>query len=231
MKRYLSFLIKLSLLILLLSGCAAFRSGIRGEFGTSEKKNLRADKVSVLFIISHYGQVKGYDAIPKLEKQRQIITDFDDFFIDALNELTNVKSYATYTEYASDVSDPHRRAEKDSLISAHDFILRMKFSKESSFAGNFLGTLVSTASATLLPVPYSRQYSLNVDVYNSEDVLIGNYKRGASLTNWVQTLLIFIYPFHSERLKEEQIYIQSMHDVFRQIESEGILRESRIDDE
>lgn len=205
------------------AGCASFRSGLQGEYEGKVEKNFGAEKVSVLFIIDHYHQAKGFDAIPKLESKRQILNDFDDLFIDALSELTNIGKYNTYTEYSSDVADPKRRAEKDSLVTVHDYIFRIKIMQEYSFAQYFLGSLFSTVSATLLPVPYKKEYSISVGLYNSEDILVKTYKRNASLSKWVQAGLIFIYPFHTEKRKTEEIYIQFLHDVFRQIESERIL--------
>jgi hypothetical protein len=213
----------LFLSILLFAGCASFRSGIEGRFEGKVEKNFGAEKVKVLFIFDHYHQAKGYDAIPKLENNYQIIKEFDDLFIDALKELSNVGSYNTYTEYSSDVANPKRRAEKDSLIAIHDFIFRIKFMREHSFAKHFLGVLVSTVSATLVPLPYGRQYLVTVEVYNAKDILIKSYSRRASFTKWVQSLLIVVYPFHTEKRKVEEIYIQFLHDIFRQIESEKVL--------
>ena len=216
-------LICASALLLIIAGCASFRSDIKGKYEGKTEKNFGADKVSVLFIFSHYEQAKGYDAIPKLENKRQIISDFDDLFIDALTELSNVGRYNTFIVYASDIGEPERRAKKDSLINCHDYIVRMKFLKENSFAKHFLGTLVSTVSATLLPMPYTRHYSLTVDLFDGNDVLIHTYKRESSLTKWVQSLMVFIYPFHTEARKTEEIYINFMHDVFKQIESSKVL--------
>jgi hypothetical protein len=205
-----------------MSGCATFRSEIRNQFKGDAEKNYNAEKVNVLFIFSHFKQIKGYDAIPKLEKKHQIINDFDDLFFDAFNELTNVKSYSTFTEFASDVADPQRRHTRDSLMTANDYVVRVKFLKESSFVKHFLGTIVSCIG-TLIPIGYSKDYSVVVDVYNQADVLVKSYTRQASLTMWVQGLLIFIYPFHTERRKQEEIYIAFMHDIFKQIETEKVL--------
>ena len=213
------------LVTLFITGCATFRSGIEGEFVGAGEKNYGAEKVSVLFIFSHFKQAKGYDAIAKMESERQIIDDFDDLFIDAMGELSNVGRYSTYTEFASDVGDSKRRAEKDSMIATHDYIFRIKFNRENSFVQHFLGNVFSTVSATLLPMPYSMDYSTTVDVFNSEDILIKSYTREASLTKWVQTMLIFIYPFHTEERKKEEIYIECMHDIFKQIETERIISE------
>lgn len=211
------------LAVFLISGCASFRSGIQGKYEEKSQKNLGAEKVSVLFVFDHYHQAKGYDAIPKLENKHQILSDFDDLFIDALNELSNVRKYNTYTEYSSDVADSKRRAEKDSLITVHDYIVRIKIMRENSFAQYFLGSLFSSVSATALPIPYKKNYSITVSVYNSKDILIKTYTRKATLTKWVQAGLIFIYPFHTEKRKAEEIYILFLHDVFRQIETEKVL--------
>lgn len=215
-------LIPLLLVILILSGCASFRSGIQGRYEAAGEKNFGAGKVSVLFIFDHYRQSIGYDAIPKLENNYQIVDNFDDFFIDALNELSNVGRYNTYTEYSSDVANAKRRAEKDSLLTVHDYIIRVKFNREKSFVKHFLGILTSSVSATVLPVPYKSSFSMTVSVYDSKDALIKTYSRKASLTKWVQSLLIFVYPFHTEKRTKEEIYIGFLHDVFRQIESEKI---------
>jgi hypothetical protein len=222
--RNIIYLICVLLTFLFCTGCATFRSGVEGEFAEEGSKNFGSEKVDVLFIFSHYQQTKGYDAIPKLENKRQIVWDFDDLFIDACNEFSNLNRYATFTEYASDVSEPERRIEKENLIAAHDYTMRIKIMKENSFTQQFLGSLFSTVSLTVLPMPFRRDYSISVDVYNREDVLINSYSRQASLTKWVQTLLIFVYPFHTEKRKEEEIYIGMMHDVFKQIETEKVLQ-------
>jgi len=215
--------IVLALSILIFTGCASFRSGIDGKYEGAAEKNFGADKVNVLFVFEHYKQSKGFDAIPKMENKHQIIGDFEDLFIDALSELSNVGKYLTFTEYSSDMADPERMAQKDNLLTAQDYIIRIKIMRENSFARYFLGSLFSSVSATILPIPYTKHYSVTVSVSNSEDVLIKTYSREASLTKWVQAALIFIYPFHTEKRKSEEIYIGFLHDIFQQIESEKIL--------
>ncbi|MBN1350608.1 hypothetical protein JXJ21_14420 [candidate division KSB1 bacterium] len=210
--------------ILLLAGCATFKSDMKGKYSAPAEKNFGADGVSALFIFSHYRQTKGYDAIPKLDDRRQRIQGFDDFFQDALKEFSNIKTYATFTEYASDVNEPERRAIKDSLKSTHDFILDIRFMREKKFARQFLGQIFSVMSVTLLPIAYSQTYTVDVDIYNAQNQLIKSYSRQAALTKWVQTLLIFVYPFHPERRKKEEIYVDFLHNIFRQIESEKVLR-------
>lgn len=218
-------LLFLMILILFLS-CATFKSNIAGEFNKPAEKNFGADRVDVLFIFSHYRQTIGYDAIPKLDNQYQRIRGFDDFFRDALNELSNINNYSTYTEYASDVNEPERRALKDSLMRTHDFVIDIKFKREKSFAKYFLGTIGSTITATLVPIPYHNSYAVDVQIFNSERQLIKTYSRKSGLTKWVQALLIFAYPFHPEKRKQEELYVDFMHDIFRQIEAERILVKS-----
>jgi hypothetical protein len=211
----------------MMMNCATFKSELKGKFDATPEKNFEAGGVSVFFLFSHYRQTKGWDAIPKLDNQRERIDGFDDFFQDALNEFSNISSYSTYTEYASDVNDPNRRAQKDSLMKKNDFVMKIKFMREKSFAKNFLGTLVSGLSLTVIPIPYTYSYSMNLDLYNSNNQLLKTYSRKATLTKWVQTLLVFIYPFHPEQRKKEELYVEFMHDVFKQIESEKILEKNK----
>lgn len=211
------------LTVLFITNCATFKGELKGKFNTPAEKNYGAEKVSVLFIFSHLRQTKGYDAIPKLDSQRGIIDGFNDFFQDASNELTNLGRYATFTNFASDVNEPERRAFRDSLEKQHDFVMKIKFMREKSFAKHFLGTLFSSLSLTLLPIPYSYSYSVNVDIFNAKGQLVKNYSRSNSLTKWVQTLLVFMYPFHPETRKKEEVYVEFLHDIFRQVEAEKVL--------
>lgn len=211
-------------LFLLLPGCATFKSEMKGAYTKSAEKNFTAEQVKALFIFSHFRQTKGLDAIPKLDNKYERIEGFDDFFQDALNEFSNLKSYDTFTDYSDDVNDPARRVKKDSLMQQNDYILKIKFMRTKSFASNFLGKIVSGLSLTLLPVPYTYSYSMNTDVYEAQGQLLKNYSRSASLTKWVQTLLIVIYPFYPEQRKKEELYVQFMHDIFKQIETEKLLK-------
>ena len=212
--------------MLMVSGCATFKSDMIGKFENPAEKNIKADPVSVLFIFSHYRQTKGWDAIPKLDNKRQIIRGFDDFLVDALNEFSNIKSYSTFTEYASDVNEPKRRARKDSLAKKNDYVIKVKFMREKSFAKIFLGTFFSGLSLTLVPIPYTFSYSVYAELYNSKGQLLKSYTRQASLTKWVQTLMIFVYPFHPEQRKKEELYVEFLHDIFKQIENEKMLKKS-----
>lgn len=212
------------LIVAMLAGCAAFRTDIRDAYQNEPQENLGARSVSVLFIFSHYDQTTGWDAIPKLENKHQIVRDYDDFFIDALPELSNIDRYATFTNYPSDVADIERRARQDSLKKVFDYTIDVRFDQQKSFSNQVFGTIVSTISATVIPVPYTRKYSAEVMVRDNTGLTVGEYERSASLTNWVEMFLIFAYPFHPEKRKEEEIYISILHDVFRQIESEKVLK-------
>jgi hypothetical protein len=225
MKTYQLILVALMLAVSqLMTSCATFKSDMRGKYVSATEKNYEADRVNALFIFSHFRQTRGLDAIPKLDNQYERIRGFDDFFQDALKEFSNVQSYATFTDYAADVNDPARRVLKDSLMHQHDYIIKMRFMREKSFSKTFLGAIASSLTLTLLPIPYTYSYSATAEVYDTQGHLLKNYARSAALTKWVQSLLIFIYPFHPEQRKKEELYVQFMHDIFKQIETEKILK-------
>ena len=73
-------------------------------------------------------------------------------------------------------------------------------------------------------MPYDWNYTIRADLKAKDGTLRGSYQRKATLSDWIQTFLIFVYPFHPIEGKREQIYSESMHDIFRQIESEKVLR-------
>lgn len=219
--RFVSVMIAVALLT---TGCATFRSDIEGHSGLEKKKTIGADPVDVLFISKHLVQTKGLDAIPKLQNRHQILGGYDDILLDATHELSNLRRYAAYTEFSSDMSDPKRIALKDSLMANYKLRMTMEFRQEKSFSKYFLGTLGSVLSLTLLPIPYTQEYYLAVDVFDSEGRLKKSYTRSATTTKWVEALLLPVYPFHTEKRKTEEIYVAFLHDVFRQIEAGEILR-------
>jgi len=52
-------------------------------------------------------------------------------FRDALPTLTNLGPYATLTDRADDVTDPRRRAERDSLaLGSHDLTVKMRLTTQ-----------------------------------------------------------------------------------------------------
>ncbi len=212
--------------LLVFNSCATFKSNVHGKFDQTAVKNYNAEKVTVLFIFSHYHQSIGYDAIPILERKNEYIRGFDNFFLDALNEISNIERYSTYTEFASDVGNSERRAMKDSLLTKHDIIIRMKFKQETSFAKFFFGTIVSSISATIIPIRYRYKCAVEMNVYNSKQQLIKSYTRDAILNKWVQTLLVVFYPFHNQKSEKEELYVDIMHDLFKQIETEKVLKKN-----
>jgi hypothetical protein len=207
-----------------LFSCATFRSKVEGTYQSSATKNLGSEKVSIFFLFSHLEQSHGYDAIPKIQSKWKVIHDFDDIFRNALNEISNIGSYSTFTESADDVNYPNRRVEIDSLKSNNDYTIYIKFLKEKSFAKHFLASTVSTLTLTIIPLSYSWRYSIQVELFDNKGTLIKNYERSAKLKKWVHALLFFVYPFYNEKMKEEEIYIEFLNDVFKQIESEKILK-------
>lgn len=215
--------IGLAVITLVFSGCVTFRSSIEGAYESPPEKNCGAQKVKIMFIFAHLKQTVGYDAVPKLERFGPLGREFADIFNDAMGELTNMGSYLTFTEQAADVNDERRRARKDSLIAGSDFVIRLKFKRSNSFPKFFLGSLLSTVSLTLAPVPYSWTYVVEADVYDHEDVLIKSYQRKSRLTRWVQAACIVLQPFYNEKRVREELYLESLHDIFRQIETEKIL--------
>lgn len=201
-------------------GCAAFRSDMEGAYRGDTSVNAGAEPVTVAFVFTHIHQTKGFDAVPKLVNSYR---GFDDFFRDALPEIMNIGRYETFTERADDVNDPGRRDELDRMASAHDFVIKTTFLRETSFARQTFGTIVSTLSVTLFPVPYTRSYAVTADVYDHSGSLVKRYTRSAEVTQWVETFLLFAYPFHPERRKTEEVYVAFLHDIFREIEADGIL--------
>lgn len=205
-----------------LAGCAASRSEISGAFTHPPEKNFAADKVNVFFLFQHLEQQHGFDTIPKLKAQG--VKDFDNIFRDALNEISNISEYDTYTENPNDVNSPERRQKLESHKGSHDYTLEVRFLEESSFKQQFLSGTISLISLTIIPMPYSWDYTIAADLYDKGGTLVRSYQRKATLSNWVELLLLFAYPFHPLEGKREQIYAESLHDIFRQIETEKVLK-------
>lgn len=210
------------LLSLLVSGCATFPGSMEGAFHGTERTGSPGEKVSVLFLIRHVKQARGLDAIPKLIPERQIVRDFDNLLVDAVTEISNLGSYTSFTEFPSDVSQPDRVAHKEELIRTHEYVLRVRLLEEHSFVRQFFGRVISVISATVVPVPYSTRYTIDVEVSHGGDS-ITQFRRSTSKTLWVQTLLLFIQPFHNDAIVTERIYMDLLHDVFREIDAKAVL--------
>lgn len=210
------------LLAFTLTGCAASRSQVSGTFDRHTEKNLGAEKVSVFFHFRHLKQEHGFDSIPKLQVQG--VKDFNNLFRDSLGEISNISLYATYTEAPDDVNNPKRRQELETLRNEHDYAVKVDFFEESSFKQQILSGTISLVSLTLIPMPYTWDYTISASVSGKDGKLVRFYERKGSLSNWVQGLLIFAYPFYPIEGKREEIYKEALHDIFRQIETEKILK-------
>ncbi len=208
----------------IISSCASSRSELGMAYQGEMKRNPNTEKVSVFFVFSHLRQMVGFDAIPKLDNKYQIPRGFDDIFLEAQREISNMGRYTTYYEESSDVNNPAKRAERDSLMKFHDYTIKIRIEAKKKFSYYFLGYLISTVSLTAIPVPYPQMYTIKTEVLDKSNRLMGTYERNATLTNWSQILLVIVYPFHPEFRKIEEIYMAFLSDTFRQIESEGVLK-------
>jgi hypothetical protein len=206
----------------LLSGCIATRSEVTDKFKQPAEKNAGAEKVSVLFYFKNLAQSHGFDSIPKLHNYG--VKDFDNLFRDALPEISNIALYNTYVESLQDVNNLKRRQELEDLKSSHDYTVEIAFLEESSFKQQCFSGTISLLSLTLIPMPYSWDYTITANVMDKSARNIRRYQRKATLDNWVEALLIFAYPFYPLEGKREEIYSESLHDIFRQIETEKILK-------
>lgn len=75
---------------------------------------------------------------------------------------------------------------------------------------------------TLVPAPYDWDYTITATV-SSKRARVASYQRQATLTNWCEAFLIFVYPFYPLDGKREEIFSESLHDLFKQIEADKIL--------
>lgn len=208
--------------VVFFSGCATFRSNLQGVYMGEVKRNPNVQPVRTFYIFTHVEQTIGYDAVPKIVRKNSQIQSFDEIFSDALRKISNTGQFATFTEEASDINKPERRALRDSLKDQFDYTIKIRFVTEKYFSGYFLGTIFSSLTATLVPVPYKQYYRMETEIYRKDGHLVKSYKRSATLTKWVEAFLIFVYPFHPENRKREEVYVAMMHDTFKQIESEGV---------
>ncbi|HZV82604.1 MAG TPA: hypothetical protein VFF53_10615, partial [Geobacteraceae bacterium] len=200
----------------------ATRSEITGVYNNPVEKNLRAEKVSVFFLFRHLEQEHGYDTIPKLKATG--VKDFDNIFRDALGEISNISSYTTFVESPTDVNVPKRRQELEGLRRDHDYTMEVSFFEESSFKQQCLSGTISLISLTLIPMPYSWDYTITARLTDRSGKLVNTYERKATLSNWVELFLMFAYPFYPLEGKREEIYSKSLHDIFLQTEAEKVLK-------
>jgi len=214
----------LALLLLLMASCASFPTRVEPRWQGPALQDQAEGAVSVAFIIRHIRQTQGLDAIPKVVGKQQNVTGFDEILGDALPELRHLGAYATFTEEAGDVNRPERRAIRDSLMAGHDITIRLSLESSQRFAPVFLGGLLSTCTLSLAPVPYVRRYHVKAEVLDYRRRLLATTERSAELHTWVQALLMTAYPFYPPERGREEIYLNFLHDVFRELEERGLLR-------
>lgn len=216
----------LRLLLLLgvssLSGCIASRSPIEGLYRGAEQPNLNAPPVDVLFVFRHETQMHGFDAIPKL--QPTAVKDFDNLFGDALREIHNLRHYETWTELATDVNDPKRRETLATTRANQDYVLEIDLAEDSSFQQQCLSGTITTLSLAFIPMPYDWDYTFRARVFAKDGKQVATLERKSTLTSWMEVFLIFAYPFYPFEGRREELYSESLHDLFRQIDSEKILK-------
>lgn len=212
----------LGVCIMLTTGCIATRSEVRGKFAAAGERNRAADKVTVFFDIRPTQQQHGFDSIPKIRPY--VVKDFDDLFRNALGELSNIASYDSFTESPHDVNAPKRRKELAEFRTSHDYTIEVTLFEESSFRQQCLSATISILSLTVIPMPYSWDYTITANLSDRSGTLLRTYQRSATLDNWVEALLIFAYPFYPLEGAREEIYAEALRDIFRQIEAERVLQ-------
>jgi len=210
------------LLASLLAGCAATRSPLGGAFDRPIERNTNAPKVSVLFLFRHLSQQHGFDAIPKL--QFTGVKDFDNLFRDALAEISNISRYETFTELPDDVNSPKRREQLEAARASADYVIEIAFFEESSFKQQCLSGTISLLSLTAIPMPFDWDYTITAVVDQKGGRRVASYQRKATLSNWVEAFLIFAYPFYPLEGKREEIFSDSMRNIFGQVETEKVLK-------
>jgi hypothetical protein len=216
----ISFLLLFFSIIAGLSGCISFRSEIEGAYASSPAKNLDAPRVSVFFHFSHLEQYLGLDVVPKIVNPRR---GFRDIFGESLKEFSNIKNFSTFTDNDNDIDNVERRLMRDSMKLKHDFTIHVTIKKEHSFTTHFLSGILSFGTLMVVPVFHTWDYIVSVDVNDPMGKSLKSYSRRAVLTTWQQLLFFIIYPFYPEDVKTEEIYLETLRDTFRQIESEKVL--------
>ena len=224
MKNLILFTLSTVTFFLFLSGCAASRSELKMAYAGEVKRNAETAHVSVLFIFSHIKQMEGWDAIPKIESKYERLRSFDDIFLESKNELSNLGRYSTYLEEASDISDLKKRDMRDSLMKVMDYTVKFRIETKSSFAKYFFSGFISSVTLSLVPASYTKHYTVKAEVLNRNNELLSSYERKADVSNWYQMFLMFAYPFHPEIRKVEEVHLDFLKDIFRQMESEGVLK-------
>ncbi|MCB0283579.1 MAG: hypothetical protein KDF60_13425 [Calditrichaeota bacterium] len=222
MRRLFQCIVVSFIIVTVINSCAAFRSDINGQY-FSEKKHIEKKNVKVLFDFFYYTRETGKDAIPKIRAYSGV-SDFNDIFAEALKHISNIREYETFYNLSEDINDPERRVEKEEKTRVSDYVIQIEILQENSFSKHALGYLISTCSLDLIPIGYTWDYTITTSIINNNGETIGKYSRSSSMTNWCHVLLVVLYPFHPIEAKTESIYLESLTNLFTEIENENILK-------
>lgn len=201
--------------------CAATRSDINGLY-TEQIKFTKKAPVKLLFDLYYYTRQTGFDAIPKFSRTSGI-SDFDDIFKESIKQISNIDDYETFINTSAHIDDIEKRRDRENKIENSDYVIKLEILQENSFSKHVLGSIFSIGSLDIIPIGYSWDYTMTATIFKKNEVQIGKYSRNARVTNWHQILLIVAYPFSPVEGKTEEVYLESLTDLFKQIENENIL--------
>ncbi|MDP1676186.1 MAG: hypothetical protein Q8L88_04915 [Bacteroidota bacterium] len=193
---------------------------MEGTYNPDTPKNIPLVPATVFFHFTHLEQEKGFDVVPKIVAPRR---GFRDIFGESMKQFSNIKSFATFTDSDNDIDNVERRTYRDSLKTSNDFTIHVTFKRENSFAKHVLATIFVWGLLDIIPIGYSWDYIVNVDVCNSSGMVIKSYSRTSVLSTWHNFVFLFVYPFLPSEVKIEEIYLESMQNIFKQIEAESVL--------
>lgn len=216
-------IILLIFIVFFVSSCATFGVQINGKFDKEPVKNINAKKVNVLFVFRHTKQLEGLDAIPKLVAPSFALKDFNDIFLDALKEFSNIQGYDLLTETSKDIEWSDKAKRKETLKKNNNYTIETTILKKESFTRNFLGGFVSLVSLSLIPVSYPKEYYITAKVYDVNGSLLKEYNRSGFVKDWVQLVMLYYYPSHTPEKATEELYSTILHDIFREIEHDKLL--------
>lgn len=208
------------ILMFLMVGCATFSPSITGQYKGQSSSKQDADKVDVLFIIKHFHQTIGKDAVPKLTRP---FNNFDDLFNDALEKISNIGGFVPHTIMPREVNNVEKRKEISRLRKELDYTVEINITKKKSLVKYFFGIISSSISATIIPMNYRREFTFEATVFNYKQELIKTYRREGELNKWVEAFLVVVWPFYHDKRKKEALYVNALQNIFLQIENEHVL--------
>jgi hypothetical protein len=204
----------------LFSSCISFRSDLNGSYSEGNPKRNDLAPVTVFFLFTHLEQEKGFDVVPKIIPPRR---GFRDIFGESMKQLSNVRSFATFTDNDNDIDNVERRKVRDSLKTSNDFTIHITIKQENSFTKHVLASIFTYGTLGMVPFAYSWDYIVTADVRTAAGASVKSYQRISTLTTWYHDLFLFLYPFLPSEGKREEIYLESLQNIFAQIEAEGVL--------